>query len=206
KVLEEYRERQANYLRERKELESLRDAPAVTLDGVEIRLEANIELPEEAQQALDAGAEGIGLFRSEFLFLGRQDLPSEEEQYEAYASVVRTLNGRPVTIRTLDLGADKALDGEATVATNPALGRRAIRYCLAHPELFATQLRAILRASAHGRVRILIPMVSNLREVRGAYAAIDAAKRELDARGQAYAPQIEVGGMVEVPAVAIAIE
>src|SRR5690606_26814103 len=124
-----------------------------TLDGVEIRLEANIELPEEAQQALDAGAEGIGLFRSEFLFMGRQDLPSEDEQYEAYAAVVKTLAGRPVTIRTLDIGSDKTLDGEATVATNPALGLRAIRYCLAKPQLFATQLRALLRAAVHGHVR-----------------------------------------------------
>lgn len=205
-VLAEYRIRQGDYARERAGLASLKGVPAITLDGVVVSMQANIELPEEAQAAVDAGAEGIGLFRSEFLFLGRKDLPSEEEQYEAYASVVRTLNGCPVTIRTLDLGADKALDGEATVATNPALGRRAIRYCLAHPELFATQLRAILRASAHGRVRILIPMVSNLREVRAAYAAIEAAKRELDARGQPYASQVEVGGMVEVPAVAIAIE
>src|SRR5690606_19206962 len=130
-VLAEYRIRQGDYARERAGLASLKGVPAITLDGVVVSMQANIELPEEAQAAVDAGAEGIGLFRSEFLFLGRKDLPSEEEQYEAYASVVRTLNGCPVTIRTLDLGADKALDGEATVATNPALGRRAIRYCLA---------------------------------------------------------------------------
>src|SRR5690606_41592155 len=127
-----------------------------------IKLEANIELPEEAQMALDAGAEGIGLFRSEFLFMGRTDLPTEDEQFLAYSSVVKTMAGRPVTIRTLDIGADKNLDGEATVATNPALGERAVRYCLARPELFAAQLRAILRASAHGPVRILLPMIAHL--------------------------------------------
>jgi len=205
-VIEEYRVRQADYVRERATLASLRDVPAITLDGVAISMLANIELPEEAQAAVDAGAEGIGLFRSEFLFMGRDDLPSEDEQYEAYASVVRTLGGRPVTIRTLDIGSDKALDGEATVATNPALGKRAIRYCLAHPELFATQLRAILRASAHGPVRILVPMIAHLREARAAYAALAAARQELDARGQPYGKDIPVGAMVEVPAVAIAIE
>ncbi|WP_255407819.1 phosphoenolpyruvate--protein phosphotransferase [Pigmentiphaga sp. NML080357] len=206
RVVAEYRTRQADYARERATLATLRDVPAITLDGVVVSMLANIELPEEAQAAVDAGAEGIGLFRSEFLFMGRDDLPGEDEQYEAYASVVRTLGGRPVTIRTLDIGADKTLDGEATVATNPALGKRAIRYCLAHPELFATQLRAILRASAHGPVRVLIPMVAHLREARAAYAAIAAARQELDARGQAYGQNILVGAMVEVPAVAIAIE
>ncbi|MDH2238171.1 phosphoenolpyruvate--protein phosphotransferase [Pigmentiphaga sp. GD03639] len=206
RVVAEYRARQADYARERATLATLRDVPAITLDGVVVSMLANIELPEEAQAALDAGAEGIGLFRSEFLFMGRDGLPGEDEQYEAYASVVRTMAGRPVTIRTLDIGADKTLDGEATVATNPALGLRAIRYCLAHPELFATQLRAILRASAHGPVRILIPMVAHLREARASYAAIAAARQELDVRGQAYGQNIQVGAMVEIPAVAIAIE
>ena len=206
KVLEEYRDRQAGYLRERKELESLRDAPATTLDGVDIKLEANIELPEEAQMALDAGAAGIGLFRSEFLFMGRTDLPTEDEQYRAYASVVKTMAGRPVTIRTLDIGSDKTLDGEATVATNPALGLRAIRYCLAKPQLFATQLRALLRATVHGHVRILIPMISHMHEVRAVRQAIEAACRELDVRGEAYSRNFSVGAMVEIPAMAIAIE
>jgi len=206
RVVAEYRARQADYARERATLATLRDVPAITLDGVVVSMLANIELPDEAQAAIDAGAEGIGLFRSEFLFMGRDDLPDEDEQYEAYASVVRTMAGRPVTIRTLDIGADKTLDGEATVATNPALGLRAIRYCLAHPELFATQLRAILRASAHGPVRILIPMVAHLREARASYAAIAAARQELDARGQPYGQNVLVGAMVEIPAVAIAIE
>jgi len=205
-ILDEYRGRQRAFADARAELASLRDEPAITLDGVAITLLANIELPEEAPLACAAGADGIGLFRSEFLFMGRNGLPSEEEQYQAYASVVRVMAGRPVTIRTLDLGADKTLDGEATVATNPALGQRAIRYCLARPELFATQLRAILRASAHGPVRVLIPMVSHMHEVHATHLALDAARRELDARGQAYAPRIEVGAMIEVPAIAIAIE
>ncbi|MEI2414815.1 phosphoenolpyruvate--protein phosphotransferase [Orrella sp. JC864] len=205
-VLAEYRARQQAYAQERAELALLRNEPAVTLDGVDIALYANIELPEEAEAAYAAGAQGIGLFRSEFLFLGRTELPDEQEQYLAYAQAVRAMQGRPVTIRTLDVGADKALDGEVTVATNPALGQRAIRYCLARPEMFATQLRAILRASAHGPVRILLPMVAHLHEVRATRAALQAACRELDARGQAYAAGIELGAMVEVPAIAIAIE
>ncbi|WP_459618766.1 phosphoenolpyruvate--protein phosphotransferase [Bordetella sp. 2513F-2] len=206
RILQEYRALQQEYADERAELALLRDVPAVTLDGIAIGLQANIELPDEAELALKSGADGIGLFRSEFLFMGRAELPSEEEQYQAYAAVVRTMAGRPVTIRTLDIGSDKTLDGEATVATNPALGQRAIRYCLARPEMFATQLRAILRASAHGPVRLLLPMIAHMHEVRAAYAAIESARADLDARGQAYAPRIDVGAMVEVPAIAIAIE
>jgi len=205
-TLQEYRQRQQHYLDERAELALLRDEPAVTLDGISINLNANIELPEEAALALAAGAQGIGLFRSEFLFMGRSDLPGEEEQYEAYAAVIKAMAGRPVTIRTLDLGADKNLDGEVTVATNPALGQRAIRYCLARPEMFATQLRAILRASAHGPVKLLLPMVAHIQELEATRLALDAARRELDARGQPYASRIPLGAMVEVPAIAIAIE
>lgn len=206
RVLLEYRERQAAYAAERASLAQLKDTPAITLDGIRIGLHANIEWPEEAATALAAGAEGIGLFRSEFLFMNRPDLPSEEEQYDAYSAVVKTMAGRPVTIRTLDVGADKALDGEATVATNPALGERAVRYCLARPEMFATQLRAILRASAHGPVRVLLPMIAHMHEVTACLAALDSARAELDARGVAYATDIEVGAMVEIPAIAIAIE
>ncbi len=205
-ALEQYKKMQEQYLDDRVTLAALKDVPAVTLDGLDISLQANIELPEEVELALANGANGIGLFRSEFLFIGRSELPSEEEQYLAYTSVVKAMQNRPVTIRTLDVGADKALDGEATVATNPALGLRAIRYCLAHPDLFATQLRAILRASAYGSVRILIPMVAHMHEVVAAKAAIASAKRELDDRGQAYADKIEVGCMVEIPATAIAID
>lgn len=205
-ILREYRQRQADYARERAELALLRDAPSVTLDGIAIKLEANIELPEEAVAAMEAGADGIGLFRSEFLFMGRPGLPTEEEQYQAYSSVVKTMAGKPVTIRTLDLGADKSLDGDITVATNPALGLRAIRYCLANPDMFSTQLRALLRASQHGHVRILIPMISHMHEVRATRLAIEAACRELDVRGTPYARNISLGAMVEIPAIAIAIE
>ncbi|WP_268874750.1 phosphoenolpyruvate--protein phosphotransferase [Bordetella ansorpii] len=206
RILDEYRALQGVYADERAELALLRDVPSVTLDGIDIVLHANIELPEEAELAMAAGADGIGLFRSEFLFMGRATLPTEEEQYEAYAKVVKVMAGRPVTIRTLDIGSDKTLDGEATVATNPALGQRAIRYCLARPEMFATQLRAILRASAHGPVRLLVPMIAHMHEVQATFAAIASARAELDARGQAYAAHMEVGAMVEVPAIAIAIE
>jgi phosphotransferase system enzyme I (PtsI) len=205
-VLHEYQQRQVGYALERRALEALRDAPAVTLDGVQVRLEANIELPEEANEALRAGADGIGLFRSEFLFMGRRTLPSEDEQYEAYASVVKAMAGRPVTIRTLDIGADKTLDGDVTVATNPALGLRAIRYCLANPEMFATQLRALLRASRHGHVRILVPMISHMHEVHATRRALEQARCDLQARGIAGDENYTLGAMVEVPAVAIAIE
>lgn len=206
RALEQYKVLQERYLDDRISLSALKDVPAETIDGISISLQANIELPDEVELALANGACGIGLFRSEFLFIGRPELPSEEEQYLAYASVVKAMQGRPVTIRTLDVGADKSLDGEATVATNPALGLRAIRYCLAHPDLFATQLRAILRASVHGNVRILIPMVAHMHEVIAAKAAIASAKQELDARGQQYAEDVPVGCMVEIPATAIAID
>lgn len=205
-VLTEYRERQSAFQRERDELKALRFAPAVTLDGVRIRMEANIELPEEAADAMAAGAEGIGLFRSEFLFMGRQELPGEEEQYEAYSSAVQAMAGRPVTIRTLDIGADKTLDGEATVAANPALGLRAIRYCLANPELFNTQLRALLRAARHGTVRILFPMISHLQEIQAARRALDRAAEELRVANVPHDPHVQIGAMVETPAMAIAIE
>lgn len=205
-ALAQYKKMQERYADDRISLAALKDVPAETLDGLSISLQANIELPDEVELALANGANGIGLFRSEFLFIGRSELPSEEEQYLAYTSVVKAMHNRPVTIRTLDVGADKSLDGEATVATNPALGLRAIRYCLAHPDLFATQLRAILRASAHGTVRILIPMVAHMHEVIASKAAIESAKRELDARGQPYADNIEIGCMVEIPATAIAVD
>ena len=205
-VLNEYTRRQAAYADDRAELSLLRDAEAITLDGVRVKLEANIELPEEAAAALAAGADGIGLFRSEFLFMGRSTLPDEEEQYQAYASVVRDMGGRPVTIRTLDIGSDKTLDGEVAVAANPALGLRAIRYCLANPEIFGTQLRALLRASQHGKIRILIPMISHMHEVHAVRQAIASACAELDARAVPYARNYELGAMVEIPAIAIAIE
>jgi phosphotransferase system enzyme I (PtsI) len=205
-LIAEYVHRQMAQRAEQASLNELVQVPAITRDGVRISLEANIELPEEAESAVAAGAEGIGLFRSEFLFMGRSDLPGEEEQYEAYSQVVRTMAGRPVTIRTLDVGADKALDTEASVAINPALGLRAIRYCLANPEMFGAQLRAILRASAHGPIRLLIPMVAHQYELDATFAAILAAREQLEARGQPFSPELQVGAMIEVPAAAIAIE
>lgn len=194
------------YDSDRRALLELKDLACETLDGVRIGLQANIEMPDEVGLALSQGAEGIGLFRSEFLFMGRSELPSEEEQFQAYQSVVLQMGQRPVTIRTLDIGADKTLDGEATVATNPALGLRAIRYCLARPELFATQLRALLRASAFGNVRILVPMITSLVEVRAVREMLGVVQRELQAQGQPFADSVQIGAMVEVPAMAIAIE
>lgn len=205
-ILQQYRQLQAQHLQQREQLSQLRGTSAVTLDGIKIQLEANIELPHEADEAFEVGADSIGLFRSEFLFLGRSDLPSEQEQYEAYSAVVKAMQGRPVTIRTLDIGADKTLDGDQTVATNPALGLRAIRYCLAHPELFQTQLRALLRASKFGLVRILIPMVSTIEELRAVRKALAQAESSLISDGVDHACHIELGAMVEVPAIAIAIE
>ncbi|MGH8812963.1 MAG: phosphoenolpyruvate--protein phosphotransferase [Advenella sp.] len=205
-ILAFYQGKQEAFIQERAELILSKDEPAITLDGKRIRLEANIELPHEVSQALDMGADGIGLFRSEFLFMGRQILPTEEEQFEAYAHVLRAMPDKPVTIRTLDLGSDKTLDGEATVAVNPALGLRAVRYCLSRPDLFATQLRALLRASVHGRLRILIPMLSHMHELHAVRDAIDSAKKELNAAGMQYSDNIELGAMVEIPAIAIAIE
>lgn len=205
-VLDEYRKRQTAFLRDRQELDSLRDAPAITLDGIPIELHANIEQPEEAHAALAAGAEGIGLFRTEFLFMNRRGLPSEEQQFQAYSEVVKTMGGRPVTIRTLDIGSDKTLDGDVVVAINPALGRRAIRYCLAHPEMFTAQLRALLRASRFGHIRILIPMITNMQEVTEVRHALAVAKAQLAANNDSEPFDVSLGAMVETPAVAIAIE
>lgn len=205
KVLHEFRQLQLTLEEERRVLAALRDSHAVTLDGERIHLEANIELPDEVAAALDAGAEGIGLFRTEFLFMGRRELPSEQEQYEAYAEVITAMKGLPVTIRTLDIGADKTLDDDAVVATNPALGLRAIRYCLAEPELFATQLRALLRASQHGQVRILLPMLTSLQELAAVRLAVKRAQEALRERGVQCEPNFELGAMVETPAVAIAV-
>lgn len=205
-ILAEYQQKQDAYIRERAELIVHKDEPAITLDGKKIKLEANIELPHEADEVMNLGADGIGLFRSEFLFMGRETLPDEEEQYEAYSYVLKTMQGKPVTIRTLDIGSDKTLDGEATVAANPALGLRAVRYCLSRPEMFQTQLRALLRASVHGKLRILIPMLSHMHELHSVKQAIEFAKNQLIEEGYAYADDIELGAMVEIPAIAIAIE
>jgi phosphotransferase system enzyme I (PtsI) len=203
-VLAEYRQRHAASERERERLGALTHVRAITLDQVPVELHANIELPGEAAEALESGAEGVGLFRSEFLFLNRRTLPGEDEQYEAYREAVVAMEGRPVTIRTIDVGADKGLSSEPLAASpNPALGRRAIRYCLAVPEVFLTQLRAILRASAHGSVRLLIPMLAHEHEIDQALRLIDQARVQLTERRMAFDPRTPVGGMVEVPAAAL---
>ncbi|HEX5130584.1 MAG TPA: putative PEP-binding protein, partial [Usitatibacter sp.] len=152
-----------------------------------------------------SGATGIGLFRSEFLFMNRRDLPGEDEQYEAYRDVVEGMKGLPVTIRTLDIGADKALDGQDYVTANPALGLRAIRYCLAEPEVFNTQLRAILRASRHGKVQILIPMLSTWHELNQAVSAVAMAREQLKVENVKVDEFVPLGGMIEVPAAALAL-
>jgi phosphotransferase system enzyme I (PtsI) len=207
-VLAEYRLRQSALGLERQKLKRLKSTPATTLDGTPVDLFANIELPQDIAEVLEAGAEGVGLFRTEFLFLNRKDLPSEEEQFEAYRQVAAAMKGRPVVLRTLDVGADKGLGGdglEAHTKPNPAMGLRAIRYCLAEPHIFLTQLRAILRASHFGRVRILLPMVAHLHEIDQTLALIRRAKQQLDERGQPYDDKVEVGGMIEIPAAALAL-
>jgi phosphotransferase system enzyme I (PtsI) len=203
-VLAEYRLRQNQWRIDTDKLKRLKTSRSATLDGTPIELMANIELLEDLDAVKAAGAHGIGLFRSEFLFLNRSDLPSEEEQYESYKAVAKALDGKPVTIRTLDLGADKQAPWGHSVADNPALGLRAIRLCLAEPGLFLTQLRAILRASAHGRVRILIPMLASFAELRQTLQRIDEAKDSLRRDGLKFDEGIAVGGMIEVPAAALA--
>lgn len=208
-VLQQYRELHARLLRERKKLGKLKKTPAVTKDGTDISLLANIELPEDCAAAMEAGAHGIGLFRSEFLFMGRSGdaskLPSEDEQFESYRKAVLMMKGRPVTIRTLDIGSDKPLDTAEQTALNPALGLRAIRYCLAEPQIFLMQLRAILRASAFGPVKILIPMISHAFEIEQTLSMIEQAKNQLTEAGKKFDPKIQVGAMIEIPAAALAL-
>ena len=208
-VLEEYRFRQRQSELERARLSRLRHTPAVTLDGERVELLANIELPGDAPAALEAGAVGVGLFRSEFLFMNREgELPGEDEQFEAYRAAVEAMNGMPVTIRTVDIGADKSLDRMSANelrhehVLNPALGLRAIRWSLSEPAMFRQQLRAILRASAYGKVRLLIPMVAHITEARHTLEALARAKQQLAESGRAYT-DIPVGAMVEVPAAAL---
>jgi len=204
-VLAEYRERARRLETERDKLKRLRSSRSATLDGVAVELHANIELPQDVKEAAAAGATGIGLFRSEFLFLNRDDLPSEDEQFEAYRSVAEAMHGRPVTIRTLDLGADKSINGSDRGGPNPALGLRAIRFCLAEPQMFLTQLRAILRASRHGKIRLLVPMLAHAHEVEQTLAAVRQAREMLDDQKIAYDRRIEIGGMIEVPAAALSL-
>ncbi|SDG75042.1 phosphoenolpyruvate--protein phosphotransferase [Paraburkholderia phenazinium] len=210
-VLEEYSYRQSEKALEQRKLQRLKFSPTQTLCGTRIELCANIELPDDAKAAVDAGATGIGLFRTEFLFMNHKDkLPAEEEQFEAYKRAVELMNGLPVTIRTIDVGADKPLDSMSSgdgyeTTANPALGLRAIRWSLSEPQMFLTQLRAILRASAFGTVKILIPMLAHAQEIDQTLDLIREAKRQLDDAGLAYDPNVRVGAMIEIPAAAIAL-
>ncbi len=208
-VLDQYRENQNRLLRERKKLGKLKKTPAITKDGTEIHMLANIELPEDCSSALEAGAVGVGLFRSEFLFMGRtgytNKLPTEDEQFESYRKAVVAMKGKPVTIRTLDVGADKPLDKAEETALNPALGLRAIRYCLAEPQMFLTQLRAILRASAYGPINLLIPMLSHAFEIDQSLLLIEQAKVQLRAEKKKFDEKILVGAMIEIPAAALTL-
>ena len=201
-----YRERQQEDRKYYAGLIRLKETPAKTLDDVSVRLQANVELPQDFEIVGQVGASGVGLYRTEFLYMNRESPPEEEEHYETYLSVLDTMAGLPLTIRTMDLGADKQVDGGRQVGpvqSNPALGLRAIRLCLKEPALFRPQLRAILRASAHGKVRLMIPMLSNMQETRQVLEMIDEIKAELDRQQVEFDMNLPVGAMVEVPAAAI---
>jgi phosphoenolpyruvate-protein phosphotransferase (PTS system enzyme I) len=187
-----------------RDLDLLRDLPAATTDGFRVLVKANIEVPEEADAVLAHGADGVGLFRSEFLFLGGH-VPDEEEQYRAYRRVIEAMKGLPVTIRTLDIGGDKVLpELGAQDEKNPLLGWRAIRFCLSREDIFRTQLRAILRAAVHGETRIMFPMIATVDELDRALAVVERAREEVRARGQAAADDIPIGIMIEIPAAPMA--
>ena len=204
-IVAEYKLRQTQWELERQKLKRLKTKRATTLDGTPVELYANIEMPHDLPEVKENGATGIGLFRSEFLFLNRDQLPDEEEQFEAYRTVAKGMKGLPVTIRTFDLGADKQLSGTERVASNPALGLRAIRLCLAEPQLFRTQLRALLRASHYGNVKILVPMLSGVGELNQTLQFIATVKQDLDAEGIPYNRAVQIGGMIEIPAAALMI-
>jgi phosphotransferase system enzyme I (PtsI) len=208
RILEEYRLRKSELELERSKLKRLKTARSATLDGEEVALYANIELPQDIEQVKDVGADGIGLFRTEFLFMNRDELPDEDEQYEAYRAVAKAMAGKPVTVRTLDVGADKtarALIGTERQSPNPALGLRAIRYCLAEPKMFLTQLRAILRAAHYGKIRILVPMLAHAAEIDQTLAMIEQAKAQLRETRHKFDEHVQVGGMIEIPAAALAL-
>ena len=203
-ALERYRDKAARHERWVRDLQRIREFPAETRDGHRIQLMGNIELPSEVDAVVRAGGDGIGLFRTEFLFEPGKPPPTEEDHVQVYAAALRKLDGRPLTIRTFDFGSDKANpDGSASREPNPALGVRSIRLCLEHPELFLPQLRAILRASAHGAVRCLFPMISSLDELRRARELLDRARSDLRAEGVFVADTVQVGVMVEIPAAAV---
>ena len=203
-----YQDVQRDTRRFKNSLEAIRDLPAVSLDGQQIRLQANAERAADLERARVDGATGIGLFRTEFLYLQGAP-PDEDTQLAEFAGALKLLDGLPLTIRTLDMGADKPSDSfdfsQWRRAANPALGLRAIRLCLRDTDLFKEQLRAILRASALGPVRCLIPMLTSVQEIRMVHMLLDESREELTDRGQAFDPDMQVGGMIEVPAAAMSI-
>lgn len=206
RALAHYRQRQQENKRHYAELIKFKGAPTITGDGIPIELNANIELPNDFDAVREVGATGVGLYRTEFLFLNRETPPDEDEHFEIYTGVLRALEHRPITIRTLDLGADKELAGDrrnGPMATNPALGLRAIRYCLKEPSIFRPQLRAIIRASALGPIRLLIPMVSSLQEMEQVLTIVGEIKEELRSKHIDYDDGMPIGAMIEVPAAAI---
>jgi phosphotransferase system enzyme I (PtsI) len=204
--IEQYRERAREEEVAEAELARLSTLEAITMDGVRITLRANVDLPEEAEFAATVGAEGVGLMRTEFLVVSRAVMPDEEEQYQAYRRVIEAFAGHPVVIRTFDVGGDKLPVGGYPTEANPYLGWRAIRMCLDQPELFKTQLRALLRAANHGDVRILLPLIVSLGEVRAARALLNEAREELRARGVTFKEFIPLGVMIETPAAAVAVD
>ena len=204
-VVEEYQLRRSALELERSKLKRLRDTPAATLGGEVIQLLANISGPQDMAQIKETNADGVGLFRTEFLFIDRDTLPDEDEQYEVYRSILKAASGKPVTARTFDIGADKTLAGSTQTEPNPALGLRAVRYSLAEPKIFLTQLRAMLRASAHGKLRVMIPMLAHADEIEQTLALIEKAKEELREEKIKFNEKLPIGGMVEVPAAALAL-
>jgi phosphotransferase system enzyme I (PtsI) len=202
--VQKYKNEQIRYQEFSRGLKKFRDLPCITTDGRRIELAANIELPEETVSVTSHGADGIGLYRTEFLFMNRPDLPSEEEQYQAYKRVVQEMHPLPVIVRTFDLGGDKFLSHlEMPHEMNPFLGWRAIRFCLASPEIFKVQLRAILRASAHGKLRMMYPMISGVQELKQANKLLQEARNELTARKIVFNDKMEVGAMIEIPSAAL---
>jgi phosphotransferase system enzyme I (PtsI) len=204
-IIEEYQLRRAALELERSKLKRLRDTPATALGGETIQLLANISGPQDMPQIKETNADGVGLFRTEFLFIDRDTLPDEDEQYEIYRSVLKAASGKTVTARTFDIGGDKILAGSARDEPNPALGLRAVRYSLAEPKTFLVQLRALLRASAHGKLQIMIPMLAHADEIEQTLALIEKAKEELREEKKKFDENLRVGGMVEVPAAALAL-
>ena len=198
-----YRERQTAEEERRTGLARLAGQPAITTDGIPIRLMANIELPADAQAANLENASGVGLYRTEFLFMNRSEPPDEEEQYDCYMEILDAMNGKPLTIRTLDIGADKQTDSETTRCSNPALGLRAVRLCLKNPSLFRPQLRAILRTSAHGPVRMMLPMLSSTQELHQVLSLVNELRITLQRQSLAFSPDMQIGAMIEVPAAAL---